>query len=135
MATTAFLMFGEIWFDSSRILFSLLESVPIRSPLTSRTTVFLEARNWAKFSSAGRSEATAIIIPKTVETPARMLRPTSTSAKRSFFIRGLPPPPDPLPIAVGGGGGGGRVPAERRPRRRRPAGILGRSRSIRSERG
>ncbi len=41
-----------------------------------------------RFSSAGRSDETAIIIPKTVETSARAARPARISTSRSFFSRG-----------------------------------------------
>ena len=50
----------------------------------------------ARFSRLGRSLATAISIPKTVEIRARTERPKITSARRSFFsfgLRGGGPPP------------------------------------------
>jgi hypothetical protein len=53
----------------------------------------------ARFSRLGRSLATAISIPKTVEMRARTDSPATTSARRSFFSLGL----------RGGGAAGGCV--------------------------
>ncbi len=41
-------MFGEIWLLLRRILFWLLVRVPSGSPVSSKTTLFLEALYWAK---------------------------------------------------------------------------------------
>ena len=54
----------------------------------------------SRFSSAGRSWATDIMIPKTQETSASMMRPRRTSATRSFLSRGRP-------LRGGGGPGAG----------------------------
>ena len=43
---------------------------------------------WARFSSEGRSWATAIMIPKIQETNASRASPRTTRAKRSFLSRG-----------------------------------------------
>ena len=58
-------------------------SRPRRSPRRSTITEFCEAGS----SSAGRSEATAIIIPNTVETIASSPRPASSASTRSLRIR------------------------------------------------
>jgi hypothetical protein len=60
---------------------------------------FSAASNSAWFSSDGRSLATAISIPNTVETTASEHRPSNTNASRSFFSLGF--------VRRGGGGGGG----------------------------
>jgi hypothetical protein len=67
-------------------------------PCTSVRIEFCAELNSSRFSSSGRSEATAIIIPKTVETSASSDRPPRISDRRSFFKRGRP-----------GGGGSGRT--------------------------
>src|SRR3954468_11727759 len=84
-------------------------SFPIEPPLLSPSfghsgprgyrTELRAARYWASLSSEGRSLATAISIPNTVEMSASTDSPTITSARRSFLSFGL-----------GGAGGGGGVP-------------------------
>src|SRR4051812_17146057 len=93
---TAFLILGEICGEVSRMRLSLPVSLAtwVR-PLPASSTEFLAARYSALFSSAGRSLATAMSIPKTVETPASSVRPTATKPRRSF-----------LSLRLGGGGGG-----------------------------
>ena len=59
------------------------------APLASESTEFWDFATVAVASSAGRSEATAIIIPKTVETPARATSGIATRSRRNFLTRGL----------------------------------------------
>jgi hypothetical protein len=68
----------------SRIRFSLPVSTPSGLPLTSRSVEFFERLYSSRFSSEGRSWATAIIIPNTVETAPSMPRPATISARRSL---------------------------------------------------
>src|SRR3954449_8142954 len=105
-------MLGEICEELRRILFWSLVSVPITSPLSSRTSLFFDALYWAKSYSAGRSWETAAIIPKTIETTARTPSPSRTKRIRSFFSRGrefLGGEGGPGAVAEMGGGGGGGV--------------------------
>ena len=68
---------------------SLLVRVASRVPLRSTMTEFSARSYWARFSSDGRSWATAIMIPKIHETSASSARPMKTRGARSFFSRGL----------------------------------------------
>ena len=99
MATTASFMTGAISSEATRMRPSLFVRVARRVPLRS-TTIEFSARSYcARFSSFGRSWATAIMIPKIQETRASTPRPRITRAARSFFSRGFvwvgssPPPP------------------------------------------
>src|SRR4051794_34844727 len=89
MAMSAFLMFGEMSVGLTRI--RLLFPVRVASGLSlAETSVeFLALRYSARFSSAGRSLATAMSIPNTVETRASAARPRRISASRSFLSLGF----------------------------------------------
>src|SRR5215210_143055 len=76
-------MTGAICVSLSRIRFWLPVRSPSRSPRRSTITEFCEAGS----SSAGRSEATAIIIPNTVETAASSARLASSASTRSLRMR------------------------------------------------
>src|SRR3954451_16185941 len=101
----------------TRMRFDVPVSVPIGLPLTSRKTEFLDRLYSWRFSREGRSWATAIIIPKTVETQASMPRPATIRARRSLYPRGRVsggpplPPPNSAGSASGGTGRSGSVPA------------------------
>src|SRR3954471_5105706 len=73
----------------TRMRFWLPVSLAIRVwPSAASSTEFLAERNSALFSNEGRSLATAIIIPKTVDTQASTARPNRMKASRSFFTFG-----------------------------------------------
>jgi hypothetical protein len=61
----------------------------LQPKVSAYSTEFSARSYWARFSRLGRSLATAISIPKTVEITARMERPPNTSPSRSFFSFGL----------------------------------------------
>ncbi len=99
-------MFAEMSSWSTRMRFWLpvrVASAGLFLP-SGKTWEFWARLNSALFSSAGRSLATAIIIPNTVETPARTSRPTTISVTRSFLTFGLALGGAPLgPDAPGAG--------------------------------
>src|SRR4051794_33685398 len=94
---TAYLAYVPIWSAEAMIRPWLEVSVEIRLPRTSSSTEFLRLATCGSCSSSGRSEATAIIIPKTVETTASTQTGSRIASSRSFFRRGL---------TRGGSGGG-----------------------------
>ena len=77
-------------------------SVVRRVPRMSVSTEFLRLATCGSCSSAGRSEATAIIIPKTVETTASSASGTRIASRRSFLTF----------VLTRGGGEGGRPAAD-----------------------
>src|SRR5215211_3517251 len=109
---TAFFTYGEMSESSTMIRLLLPVSRAIWGPPPAgRRIEFFASRSSAEFSSDGSSCATAIIIPKTVETIARNTSGRTISSTRSFltFGRSLPPRrrlvfgglavgPDPLPL-------------------------------------
>jgi hypothetical protein len=64
-------------------------SFAICSPVEANRVEFTAERSCAFASSCGSSVATAIIIPNTVEISASALRPSRTSASRSFLTFGF----------------------------------------------
>src|SRR4051794_34960424 len=101
MAITAFLTFGVIWPSATRMRFWLPVSLAISRHFGSLWPGFLQPQSsayrteffalsyWARFSRLGRSLATAISIPKTVEISASTDRPPITRPRRSFFSFGF----------------------------------------------
>ncbi len=73
-------MCGEMSRDGMMIR-PWLASVARYVPWTSVSSEFCAFLNSSRFSSSGRSEATAIIIPKAVETSARIDRPKQDQRK------------------------------------------------------
>src|SRR5919198_1500238 len=90
-------MYGEMSPKRTSTRLWLLVRTPRLWPCASRSTEFFAARYSLRFSRSGRSDATAIIIPKTVETIASSVSGRKIASSRSFFIRGR----------TGGGPGGG----------------------------
>src|SRR5215217_8377962 len=74
---------GAIWLSFSRIRFWLPVRRPRGSPRRSTMTELVADGS----SSSGRSEATAIIIPNTVETIASRPKPASSAKTRSLRMR------------------------------------------------
>ena len=74
---------GAIWASETNSWRWLPVSSPIWSPLASRITELPRSGS----SISGRSEATAIIIPNTVETAASRPRPASSASTRSLRMR------------------------------------------------
>jgi len=72
----------------TRIWFLLSERMASDRPRSSSRTDCLAFLNFCLFSSCGRSDATAIIIPKTVETKASIPSGTRMRASRTRFRRG-----------------------------------------------
>src|SRR5215210_6690598 len=99
---TAFSITGEIWLSRSRIRLRLpvRRATSVLSLSSAYRTEFSAFLYSAWLSSAGRSLATAMSIPNTVETRARQARPKRMNASRSFFTR-----------VRGGWGGGPPLPA------------------------
>src|SRR3954466_13882780 len=84
-------MLGEIWDWVSRMRFLLpvRRAILLWLPSAASRIEFLAARYSWRFSSAGRSLATAMSIPNTVETSASSPSRTSTVSRRIFFRRRL----------------------------------------------
>ncbi len=80
---------GAISAELTRIWFLLSERMASGRPRASSSTDCLAFLNFCLFSSCGRSEATAIIIPKTVETKASIPSGTRIRASRTRFRRGF----------------------------------------------
>ena len=79
--------------DLTRMRFSARSARRAAScPVSSSRTELRAARNSFWASSSGRSCATAIIIPKTVETSASASRPASVSPRRNLWSCGRSPP-------------------------------------------
>ena len=96
---------AEIRVEMSRLetrirLYSPVRTASWRLPLASSRIEFFAALNSFCDSSAGRSWATAIIIPNTVETNASMEMPARIRPKRNRLSLGR----DGLPLVPGGAG-------------------------------
>ena len=85
---TALRMTGEMSSKPTRMREWLFVRTPSVRPCTSVSTEFRASWYSLRFSRSGRSEATAIIIPKAVETSASSASGTRMASSRSFLTRG-----------------------------------------------
>src|SRR4051812_41552793 len=85
---TAFCMTSAIWLSGTITRFWSLVRIPSGWPWTSVIVEFFASRKVLARSSSFTSAATAIIMPKTVETAASRTNGTSAISSRSFFTRG-----------------------------------------------